>query len=96
MTYTAEIEWVCEHAGILRLWRAPARPGDRIYDEFGPTEVVILKGARDSPDVAAWRVINDALWDAGLRHRIHERHKGDGTRLVMKDILPPRREAIST
>lgn len=81
MTYSASIEWLCEHAGILRLHpHADGRVGDEyvwscsIADSVG--NVAVIKGVCKPLPLGGPKAIVRALKEAGYAGRCYERTHG--------------------
>lgn len=100
--YHAEIEWLCGHAAVLRLYdRRQARHGDPYVwccTVLRRGDAAVLKGAVTAPPPGGARAILWALRRDGMSRREYERISRRGTRTVSatnlgRAVLPPARRA---
>jgi hypothetical protein len=96
--YHASLEWICEHAAILRLYEYEPGPDEQppfiwscTIKRIGP--VAFLKGVKDCPPISAAKAIARSLREAGMKYREYERISWRGKRLVSKSNGVPDAQA---
>ena len=90
MTYSASVELLCEHVGIIRLHEGD---GGVVGDPYvwcctylRIANMAVLKGVIGSPTKDGAKAVIAALRGQGVVGRIHARRTPDGIRLIDKGI----------
>lgn len=90
MTYIASIEWICEHAGIIRIHEHPHEVlGDPYVwcctiERDETKTVAIIKGVCSLPSPLMIKAIDVALIGEAIQIRQYERKNSHNNRVINK------------
>jgi hypothetical protein len=94
--YSASIEWICEHAGIIRLHD---RPGGKLGDPYQWLAVLGRKGTAarvcgvSRPiSKAGITAVAEELYRQGMRSIVQRRLGGGRDRTITRPIATPKAE----
>lgn len=96
--YSATLEWLCEHVGIIRIHKKlEAKLGDPYVwccTFIKKYDVAHIKGVLRSPTISGMKALEEVLKKNGINSRIHERIKNNTTKHFERKIENANQSAI--